>query len=82
MNSDLFTNFDLNKMYTTFINNSMDMVIASNTHKVNIPYAVFETNEEKKISGLVEKPNYNFSINAGIYLFKSELILRFKKYLL
>ena len=79
MNSDLFTNFDLNKMYTTFINNSMDMVIASNTHKVNIPYAVFETNEEKKISGLVEKPNYNFNINAGIYLFKSKLIFKIPK---
>ena len=36
-------------------------------------YAVFET-EDRNIKSFKEKPNYTYYANAGIYLFKKELL--------
>ena len=73
MNSDLFTNVDLEEMYTKLINSEADMVVASTEYKIDVPFAVFET-ENQKVSALREKPSYIYHSNAGIYVFKKELI--------
>ena len=73
MNSDLLTNIDYEDLFNTFINQDADMIAASIPHLVNLPYAVFEiTNEE--INSFEEKPTYTYYANAGIYLFKKELL--------
>ena len=56
MNSDLFTNIDLEDFYS-----------------ISVPYGIFNVNEDN-ITGLSEKPTYNYYANAGIYLIKKELI--------
>ena len=73
MNSDLFTNIDFEKLYLKFINDDLDMAISSKNYKVDLPYAVFET-KEFSITNLSEKPTFSYPTNAGIYMFKKELI--------
>ncbi|UZH55524.1 nucleotidyltransferase family protein [Salinimicrobium tongyeongense] len=73
MNSDLFTNVDFEDLYVDLINQEADMAVASTEYKVDVPYAVFET-EGKEVMEFKEKPSYVYYSNAGIYILKKELI--------
>jgi NDP-sugar pyrophosphorylase family protein len=50
------------------------MAVAAVPYYVDIPYAVLETNIDNEVLSLKEKPRYIYYSNAGIYLFKKELI--------
>lgn len=78
MNSDLLTNVNFEDMYLKLINNNADMVIASKNYQIDVPYAVFETSDNL-INAFKEKPSYTFSSNAGIYIFKKELVAEIPK---
>lgn len=82
MNADLFTNIDLEGFYQNFIEQKADMSIATVPYTVDVPYAVLNLNDEY-VRGLKEKPTYVYHSNAGIYLFRRELIktLPVQKYL-
>ena len=73
MNSDLLTNIDYEDFYKTFIEKNADMLVASIPYEVNLPYAIFES-EGRQVKSLKEKPNYTYYANAGIYLFKKDLL--------
>lgn len=73
MNSDLFTNVDFEGIYLKLINEKADMVVASTEYKVDVPYAVFECDNEK-VKEFKEKPSYIYHSNAGVYMFKKELV--------
>lgn len=74
MNSDLLTNIDFNDFYNEFINNNADLSIASIPYHSDIPYAVFELTNGNNVKSFKEKPRYTYYANAGIYLFKKELL--------
>lgn len=73
MNSDLFTNIDYEDFYLHFIENDADMSIAAAPHDVSIPYGVLDLNG-RNVTGISEKPKYNYYINAGIYLIKKSAL--------
>ncbi len=73
MNSDLLTNIDFEDFYKTFIEKNADMLVASIPYEVNLPYAIFES-EGRQVKSLKEKPSYTYYANAGIYLFKKDLL--------
>lgn len=73
MNSDLLTNIDLTEMYNTFLKLDADLMVATIPYKVIIPYAVMET-KNNKVTSFKEKPTYTYQSNAGIYLFKKEIV--------
>ena len=73
MNSDLFTNVDFESMYLKLISENADMIIASTEFKVDVPFAIFDT-ENGKVNGFKEKPSYSYHSNAGIYIFKKEVL--------
>ena len=74
MNSDLFTNINLELFYRQFIESGADMSVACVPYDVNIPYGIFDFDENNNVIGMKEKPSYNYYANAGIYLFKREII--------
>ena len=74
MNSDLLTNIDFADFYKSFKLSGADMAVASTPYKVNIPYAVLETNDFQEVISLKEKPNYTYYSNAGIYILKTSLL--------
>ena len=67
------TNINYENMFTKHIHNKSDFTVASIPHKVDIPYAIMETKKDA-ITKISEKPTYNYHVNAGIYIFKTELI--------
>jgi len=73
MNSDLLTNVNYEDLYITFVESKADMLVVSTPYEVNLPYAIFDTNDTEVLS-FKEKPSYRYFANAGIYLFKKELI--------
>jgi molybdopterin-guanine dinucleotide biosynthesis protein A len=69
MNSDIFTNIDLEDFYLAFKDANADMAVASIPYSVDIPYAIMELNENC-ITSFKEKPKNTYYANAGIYLIK------------
>lgn len=74
MNSDLFTNIDIEAFYMHFREHDADMSVAGVPYNVNIPYGIFELQNTREIVGITEKPCYHYYANAGIYLIKRELL--------
>lgn len=75
MNSDLFTNINLEDMYLHFFEHGADMSAAAVPYDISVPLGIFDL-EGRNIRGIIEKPTYNLYANAGIYMFKRELIDR------
>lgn len=75
MNADVLTNIDLEDFFSEFIENNALMSVASVPYKINMPFAVLET-AENRVLAFSEKPEYTFYTNAGIYLIKKELLSR------
>ncbi len=78
MNSDLFTNVDFEDLYLDLIKQNADMAVASTEYKVDVPYAVFET-DNQLVKDFKEKPSYVYHSNAGIYILKKDLIKKIPK---
>ena len=73
MNSDLFTNINLEDFFLHFIQYNADMSVAAIPYSVSVPYGIFEL-EERNIKGIKEKPTFNYYANSGIYLIKRKLL--------
>ena len=78
MNSDLLTNIDFENFFTDFLSHEADLSVLSLPYKVDVPYAVLET-EDGRIKSLKEKPSYTYYSNGGIYLMKREVLNRIPK---
>ena len=74
MNSDLLTNIDFADFYKSFKESDADMIVASTSYHVHVPYAVLEADENQNIKSLKEKPRYTYFSNAGIYIIKKKLL--------
>lgn len=74
MNSDLLTNIDFNDFFKTYQEAKADMIVATTSYHVDVPYAVLEVNESNSVKSLKEKPRYTYYSNAGIYILKKELL--------
>lgn len=74
MNSDLFTNINYEDFYLHFREHDADMSVAAVPYSVQVPYGIFKIEERRNITGLVEKPTYDYYANAGIYLIKKSAL--------
>jgi len=71
MNSDLLTNIDYEDFMLTFSQGDFAMAVATVPYKVQIPYAILDT-DHSSIKSFTEKPTYTYQANGGIYLIKKE----------
>ena len=67
MNSDVLTNVDFNSLIKFHKENRNELTICTKKYSLKIPYGVVEQHKNKIVQ-IVEKPNQNFDINAGIYV--------------
>lgn len=74
MNSDLFTDIDLEVFFIHFVEHDADMSIAAVPYSVDIPYAILDIDGVRDIKSLREKPSFHYYANAGIYLIKRKLL--------
>jgi len=73
MNSDLLTNIDYEDFYLHFRQADADMSVAAVPYTINVPYGIFDL-DGHNITGIEEKPAYNYFANAGIYLIKRHIL--------
>lgn len=78
MNSDLFTNVDFEELYLNLISSKAEMAVSSTEYKIDVPYAVFET-DGNCVKDFMEKPSFIYQSNAGIYMFSTRLISEIPK---
>ncbi len=78
LNSDLLTNIDLASMYALFKESNADLVVATTTHVVDLPYAILDLQGDTVIA-LREKPAIPYPCNAGIYLIHDRVLARIPK---
>lgn len=75
MNADVLTNIDMEDFFNEFTEQQAVMSVASVPYKINMPFAVLET-AENRVLAFSEKPEYTFYTNAGIYLLRKHLLNR------
>lgn len=73
MNSDLFTTIDYEDFYLHFKEHDADMSVVAVPYNVSVPLGIFEL-DGRNITGLKEKPKFDFYANAGIYLIKKSVL--------
>jgi len=73
VNGDIITDLDLERLLKFHKKKKHMMTICTYTHRMKVPYAVVNSNNSK-LESFVEKPTYDFQINAGIYALKPDLL--------
>ncbi|MDE7082055.1 MAG: nucleotidyltransferase family protein [Muribaculaceae bacterium] len=72
MNSDLLTSLDFEQMYLQHIESGAMLTMAAIPYTVSVPFAIVR-HEGRRITGLTEKPTYNYYANAGVYMMRREV---------
>lgn len=74
LNCDTLLNLNLQNVIREHINKSNDMTIVVSKKNFKMPYGVCETSSDKILKKFIEKPNYQFSINTGVYVISKKMI--------
>ncbi|NQZ58269.1 MAG: CBS domain-containing protein [Lentisphaeraceae bacterium] len=75
MNGDLLTELDYRSLINFHRNNNSKMTVCVRRHKIQVPYGVVEMSDNKlNINKIVEKPQHEFLVNAGIYMLEPEVL--------
>lgn len=78
MNSDLLTTLDFEQMFYHHIDSDADMTVATIPYNVSVPFAVLDTSGNR-VTGLSEKPTFNYMANAGVYIVKRKFVEQIAK---
>ncbi|MBF0320453.1 MAG: NTP transferase domain-containing protein [Nitrospirae bacterium] len=68
VNGDLIMNVPLDLMYRRHLQTKADITIGIKGYQLTIPYAVVNKNADGLLVDIIEKPSYDYFINAGIYV--------------
>lgn len=78
MNSDLLTDLDFAELYHRHIDTGAALTMATTPYSVSVPFALTRT-EGDMVTGLEEKPSFNYLANAGVYMMRRELLSRIRR---
>lgn len=78
MNADLLSSLDLAEMYARHRDTQADATMAVAPYSVAVPFAIIDTDGDR-ITGMREKPVFNYFANAGVYILKRSLLERMPK---
>ena len=73
MNGDVLTKVDFQSLLQSHEESNAVATICTRQYEYQIPYGVIESNSGR-ITKMVEKPTYQYFINAGIYVLNQEVI--------
>lgn len=72
-NCDIFIDTNLKKVYEYHIENKAVLTSITSIHNHKIPYGVVEIDRGGKINKIVEKPEFVFQINTGVYILNRQV---------
>ncbi len=73
-NCDIVINQDYHEIYDYHIQNQNDITIVAALKHYAIPYGIMETDEDGCLRELVEKPEYTYKINSGMYILNPDVL--------
>ena len=74
INGDVLTNLNFDSLIFCHKKTKAFLTMVSNQHILQIPYGVVNCNSEFEYTSMIEKPEYSFFVNSGIYLFNKNII--------
>jgi NDP-sugar pyrophosphorylase family protein len=74
MNGDLLTTFDFSKFIKYHQENKNIATIAVTKRKLSVDFGVLESNQKNELIKYVEKPDLDYKVSMGIYLFEPEIL--------
>lgn len=72
-NADILTNLSMKKMLDFHNKNKSYATMGVREYSYKIPFGVVET-KNTKIENVIEKPTYNYYVNAGVYILESSAL--------
>lgn len=66
-NGDILTSVNYRSMWSFHRKQQATLTVATRKYAIQVPYGVV-THREMSVTGLTEKPTFDFFVNAGIYL--------------
>ncbi|MBY0415672.1 MAG: nucleotidyltransferase family protein [Bdellovibrionales bacterium] len=73
MNGDLLTQVDLGQLLTFHYEHKSKVTMGVRGHEIQVPFGVVDI-VDGLVKSFIEKPVYNFNVNAGIYIIEPEVI--------
>ncbi len=73
-NCDVLLDIDYGKLYAYHMEKQNEITAVTSLKHFQIPYGIFETEKGGGIHKMVEKPEYNFQVNAGIYVMEANVL--------
>lgn len=67
-NCDIIIETDYADLYRFHLQNEHDITLVASAKQFNIPYGICELNGGGSLKRIEEKPEYNFLVNAGLYV--------------
>ena len=67
-NCDIIIETDYADLYRFHTQNRHDITLVASAKQFNIPYGICEINSNGSLERIKEKPEYNFLVNAGMYV--------------
>lgn len=82
-NGDILTAMDLAKLVESHRSSGAIATIATHTRKVHVDLGVIRSNGSNEIVGYIEKPDYEFQVSMGVYVFEPGILsyIPFNQYL-
>ena len=78
LNCDVISNINLKELYNAHIKSKCMMTLSTKKIKLKSPYGII-ISKGKKLLSIKEKPDMDFNINAGVYVFDKKVIKIIKK---
>jgi dTDP-glucose pyrophosphorylase len=73
-NCDIVIEADYVDLYCFHLHNKVDITLVASAKQFNIPYGICELNGGGNLKRIKEKPEYNFLVNAGMYVLNSAVL--------
>jgi NDP-mannose synthase len=74
MNGDLLTDLDFNKLYDNHLKSKALLTVATYKRKTKIDFGVIEVDNDNHAVGFREKPEYDFNVSMGVYVFNKNVL--------
>lgn len=74
INGDVYSNFDIANLCAEYFSQKVDMAVLTVRNTIKVPYGVLEMASNGHIGGFAEKPEYDFMVNAGVYIFNRRIL--------
>jgi NDP-mannose synthase len=73
-NGDILSDIKIDELYQHHLSQSADLTVATYRRVEKIDYGVLSADENGIVTAFSEKPNYDFTVSMGIYVFSRRVL--------